>query len=163
MTTSGYKRGWEIGRSVANSRACPDQISEFADGCRAGAASVPDAKADVAQPRQSVASPHSTELLDRARQYSAGFVFGIARARVTCKGQADWVRGCEAGAGLRAVPGYDPRTKIASVQQLSQTWLDGYDGGFHAQGQLWCGHSSDPSDDGCRAGQDAWRQGQATR
>lgn len=36
--TDDFTDGWSLGRNAANPRACPDELSQFANGCRAGVA-----------------------------------------------------------------------------------------------------------------------------
>ena len=54
--------------------------------------------------------PHSKELIAEARDYSAGYLFGVGKPNSVCQGSPAWIRGCQGGAYYRT-RNYTPFTR----------------------------------------------------
>jgi len=105
----------------------------------------------------STAPIHSKELVETAKQYSTGYRFGVSRANAVCKGAPAWISGCKGGSSARLKSYYNASTTELTAATHTRLWLEGYDESYRTKGTAGdCGNSSEPSNDGCRAGADAW-------
>ena len=132
------------------------------------------------------APTHSPELMQRAKDYSAGFVFGESSMdKAACSQFAGSRRdGCLSGiytrekldSCLRAKRDTQPDFaaleqeacdrqgpyKIGSAESYARGWIESYDDAYTTKTRDGnCGNGASPENDGCRAGATAWHRTEA--
>jgi ATP-dependent protease ClpP protease subunit len=103
------------------------------------------------------APPHTQKLIDKATQYSEGYLYGVTHGHASCSGTDDWRRGCNGGLYTASRSWYNASTSEWPLAKQIESWLDAYDEAYRSKNPIGgCGSAAMPSNDGCDAGSRAW-------